>query len=155
MTATKAKKQNTDKRKDSLNFFSAEEIAEISRPYFEEGIKAGFPSPAGDFAETSIDLNKELIQNPNATFYARVCGDSMMDMGIDDGDLLVIDKSKEPSTGKVAVCFIDGEFTLKQIKLENDFCLLLPANKKYEPLKVNADNNFFIWGIVTYVIKKL
>jgi DNA polymerase V len=150
-----AKNKNTNTTEELLAFYSPGEENESVQPFFEEGIKAGFPSPAGDFAETSIDLNKELIQNPNATFYARVCGDSMIDMGIDDGDLLVIDKSKEARSGMVAVCYIDGEFTLKQIKLENDYCLLLPANKTYKPIKVDAENNFIIWGMVTYVIKKL
>jgi len=116
-------------------------------------VKAGFPSPAEDFMETAIDLNVELLKNPAATFFCRVSGDSMCDMGINDGDLLIIDKSLEPQDGKVAVCYIDGEFTLKKIKLEPNCCWLIPANKKYKPVKVTADNNFIVWGIVTHSIK--
>jgi len=110
-------------------------------------VKAGFPSPAEDFMETSIDLNIELLKNPASTFFCRVSGDSMHDMGINDGDLLIIDKSLEPQDGKVAVCYIDGEFTLKKIKLEQDCCWLIPANKQYKPIKVTADNDFIVWGV--------
>ncbi len=79
----------------------------------------------------------------------------MKDAGIDDGDLLVIDKSLEPKNGKIAVCFVDGEFTIKRIKIEKDCCWLMPANDKYKPIQVTADNDFLIWGIVVHVIKSL
>jgi DNA polymerase V len=118
-----------------------------------EGISAGFPSPALDFVDLSIDLNKQLIKHPSATFYGRVKGQSMKDLGIHDGDLLVIDKSLEPVNGKIAICYIDGEFTIKTIKLDTHCCWLMPANESYQPIKVTADNNFLIWGIVTHVIK--
>lgn len=117
------------------------------------GVSAGFPSPADDFLDSRIDLNKELISNSLATYYGRVSGDSMQDLGIHDGDLLVIDKSKPVSNGKVAVCFVDGEFTLKTIKIEKDCFWLIPANEKYKPIQVTKDNDFVVWGIVTYVIK--
>ena len=138
---------------ESFDFFSAETEAELSIPIAEGGISAGFPSPAEDFLDLSIDLNKELIKNPSSTFYARVKGQSMQDMGIDSGDLVIIDKSIEPKNGKIAICFIDGEFTMKRIKIEKDCCWLVPANKKYQPIKVTADNDFVIWGIVVHVIK--
>jgi len=127
---------------------------QMDLPLAENGIVAGFPSPADDFFEVSIDLNKELIKHPSATFYGRVEGDSMRDEGIEDGDLLVIDRSLEPSDGKIAVCFIDGEFTVKKIRIEKDAVWLMPANPDYKPVKVTAENEFIIWGIVTYVIKK-
>lgn len=117
------------------------------------GVSAGFPSPADDFLDSRIDLNKELITNPSATYYGRVSGDSMKDLGIHEGDLLVIDKSKPVTNGKVAVCFVDGEFTLKTIKIEKDCCWLMPANENYKPVQVTEDNDFVVWGIVTYVIK--
>jgi DNA polymerase V len=122
-------------------------------PFVKEGISAGFPSPAEDFLDASIDLNKELIKNPSATFYGKVRGNSMKDLGIHDGDLLVIDKSLEPQNGKIAICFIDGEFTIKTIKLEKDCIWLLPANADYKPIKVTKDNDFLVWGIVINVIK--
>ncbi len=125
----------------------------IERPFIDSGIKAGFPSPAEDFSEISIDLNVELLHNPASTFFSRVNGDSMQDIGISNGDLLVVDKSIEPKDGKIAVCYIDGDFTLKMIKVEKDCCWLIPANKNYEPIKVTDENDFIVWGVVTYVVK--
>ncbi len=116
-------------------------------------VKAGFPSPAGDFEESTIDLNKELIKHPLSTFFCRVSGDSMKDIGIYDGDLLVIDKSESPKNGSIAVCYIDGEFTLKKIEIEKDCCWLIPANENYKPIKVTEENEFIVWGIVKHAIK--
>jgi len=136
-----------------LDIYSASSETVMELPLVTEGISAGFPSPAMDFVDVSIDLNKHLIKHPSATFYGRVKGQSMKDVGIHDGDLLVIDKSLEPVDGKIAICFIDGEFTIKTIKLETGICWLMPANENYQPIKVTSDNNFLIWGIVTHVIK--
>lgn len=116
-------------------------------------ICAGFPSPAQDYAEGGIDLNRELVKNPAATFFGRVKGDSMTGAGIDDGDLIVIDKSLEASEGDIAVCFLDGEFTLKRIHIDRDVLWLMPENPKYKKIKVTADQNFKVWGVVTYSIK--
>lgn len=138
-----------------LDIYSALTDTELELPLVSDGISAGFPSPALDFVDLSIDLNKHLIKHPSSTFYGRVKGESMKDDGINNGDLLVIDKSLNPTNGKIAVCYIDGEFTIKKIKLEKDFCWLIPANENYKPIKVTADNDFLIWGIVTHVIKSL
>ncbi len=138
-----------------LDIYSAATFTELNLPYIEAGISAGFPSPADDFLDASIDLNKALIKNPNATFYGRVKGNSMIDAGLSNGDLLIIDKSLEPQDGKIAVCFIDGEFTVKRIKIEKNGCYLMPANSRYQPMRVTADNDFIIWGIVTAVIKSV
>lgn len=137
-----------------FEFFSANTSSSMELPLIDGGIAAGFPSPAQDYIDLKIDLNKELIDNPSSTFYARVKGSSMIDAGISDGDILVIDKSLEPHDGDTAVCFIDGEFTLKSIKIEPNAIFLIPANSKFSPIKVTEDNNFCIWGIVTYSIKK-
>ena len=137
-----------------LEFYSASTDVSIDRPMFSDGISAGFPSPAQDFSEHPIDLNLALLKNPASTFFSKVSGDSMKDIGIHDGDLLIIDKSLEPVDGKIAVCFIDGEFTLKRIKIDKDFCWLEPANENYKPIKVTEDNDFIVWGIVTFVIKE-
>lgn len=118
-------------------------------------VKAGFPSPAGDYMELKIDLNRELVTNPDSTFYARVKGNSMINSGLNEGDVLVIDRSLEPATGKIAVCYIDGEFTVKHLKIEKNVCWLVPANNEFEPIKVTEENNFIVWGIVSYVIKKV
>ncbi|MEZ4840829.1 MAG: translesion error-prone DNA polymerase V autoproteolytic subunit [Flavobacteriaceae bacterium] len=128
---------------------------ELKLPFVENGISAGFPSPAEDFLDSVIDLNKELIKNPDATFFGRVKGYSMKNAGLNNGDLLIIDKSLEPTNGKIAVCFIDGEFTVKRIKIEKNICWLIPENDDYKPIKVTPDNDFLIWGIVTTVIKIL
>ena len=124
-------------------------------PLSTSGVSAGFPSPADDHFTFKLDINKVLIKNPTATFYARVNGVSMIDDGIDDGDLLVIDKSVDPYDNCLSVCYIDGEFTLKRFSLKKDHALLMPANKNYKPIKVTEDNNFIIWGVVRYVIKKV
>ena len=118
-------------------------------------IKAGFPSPAQDYVENGIDLNRELVKNPSSTFFGRARGTSMEGAGIYDGDLLIIDKSIEPYEGAVAVCFIDGEFTLKRIHFEKDGAQmravwLVPENDTFLPIKVTEENQFIIWGIVTY-----
>ena len=121
----------------------------------EEGISAGFPSPAEDFKETRISLDKVAVKNEAATFYARVAGQSMIGAGLDDGDLLVIDRSLEPQDGKIAVCLIDGDFTVKRLKVEKDCVWLMAENKRYKPIQVTEENELMIWGIVTHVLKAL
>ncbi|PHR46490.1 MAG: peptidase S24 [Fluviicola sp.] len=137
----------------TLDIFVSDTSSELKLPLVEHGISAGFPSPADDFLDISIDLNKEFVKNKMATFFARVKGDSMKDVGIDEGDLLIVDRSLEPKNRKIAVCFIDGEFTVKRIKIEKNVVCLVAENKAYAPIKVTEDNNFIIWGIVTNVIK--
>ena len=139
----------------NLDIYTAEVSEDTTIPFIDSGISAGFPSPAEDFEEQGIDLNKELIRHKEATFFGRVKGNSMIDAGLNDGDLLVIDKSLEPANGKIAVCFIDGEFTVKRIKIEKDIVWLIAENKNYAPIKVTSENDFIIWGIVTAVIKKV
>ncbi|MGB2128570.1 MAG: LexA family protein [Flavicella sp.] len=141
--------------KNSLELFQAATDTSLPLSVVENGISAGFPSPADDFLDNKIDLNKELIKNPSTTFYGRVKGDSMIGAGLDDGDLLVIDKSLEPRDNRIAVCFIDGEFTVKRIQVAADCIWLLAENDKYAPIKVTQDNDFLIWGIVINVIKNV
>lgn len=150
---SKSLKINKINTSSTLDFYSANTNSVLELPLVEGGIAAGFPSPAQDYIDLSIDLNKELINNPSSTFYARVKGSSMIDAGISDGDILVVDKSLEPQDGDTAVCFIDGEFTLKFIRIESDAVYLVPANPAFKPIKVTEENNFCIWGIVTYSIK--
>ena len=139
----------------SLHFFQPDKEHQKTLHWAQEGISAGFPSPADDFKELRISIDQEVVRNEAATFYARVSGESMQGAGLDDGDLLVIDRSLEPKDNKIAVCFIDGEFTVKRLKVEADCIYLIPENKKYPPLKVTEENELIIWGIVTYVVKKL
>lgn len=139
----------------TIDIYSALTETEIQLPVVTEGISAGFPSPALDFVDLTIDLNKHLIKHPSATFYGRVKGNSLKNAGISDGDLLVIDRSLEPANGKIAVCYIDGEFTAKRIKLTKNELWLLPENEDYEPIKIEKENDFLVWGVVTFVIKSL
>lgn len=136
-----------------LTICSANTTEKVERPIVGN-INAGFPSPADDFIELSIDLNKELIRNKDATFFGRVNGNSMIKIGIGDGDLVVIDKSITPTDGKIAVCNIDGEFTIKRIKIEKDCIWLVAENDDFKPIKVSGDSQLEIWGVVTGVIKK-
>ncbi|MBP6385921.1 MAG: translesion error-prone DNA polymerase V autoproteolytic subunit [Pseudarcicella sp.] len=138
-----------------IDLFSAETETELSLPFVEAGISAGFPSPALDFIDISIDLNKHLIKHPSATFYGRVKGDSLKNAGIHNGDLLIIDRSLEPTNGKISVCYIDGEFTAKRIKITKNEIWLIAENEDYQPIIVTKDNDFLIWGVVTHVIKNV
>ncbi len=146
-----------DKRKKNFGdvvIHRAVAKSSIKIPWADVSIQAGFPSPADDYIAAPIDLNRELIANPASTFLGRIRGDSMIDAGIFDGDLVVVDKALSPRSGDVAVCFIDGEFTIKYIKFQNKSILLIPANKEFSPIRVTADNEFMIWGIVTYSIRR-
>ena len=143
-------KQNTP-----LTFFTPENFNSLGAVYFDTGISAGFPSPAEDFKQERLSLDNELIKNKEATFFARVSGQSMIDAGLSDNDLLVIDRSLSPAHNKIAICFLDGEFTVKRLKVEKDEVWLQPENKNYQPIKITEENDFVIWGIVTNVIKKV
>lgn len=138
-----------------LIFFHPDQDQQKSLHLVQEGISAGFPSPADDFKELRISIDQEVVRNEEATFYARVSGESMQGAGLDNGDLLVIDRSMEPQHDKIAVCYIDGEFTVKRLKVAADGVFLIPENPKYQPIKVTEENELIIWGIVTYVVKKL
>lgn len=141
-----------DENDARLTFIMPDTSAEMELPLASSGVSAGFPSPADDHLEPPLDLNKYLIRNPAATFYARVEGDSMKDDCINDGDLLLVDKSEEPYDGCVAVCFLDGEFTLKRLRIEGRRITLMPANKRYKPIEVKQGEDFSIWGVVRYSI---
>lgn len=139
----------------SLQFLTPKHTDSNGAIFVDTGISAGFPSPADDFRETRISLDEELIVNKEATFFARVNGQSMIGAGLDDQDLLVIDRSLEPENNKIAVCFLDGEFTVKRLKVKGEEIWLQPENPNYPIIKVTKENNFVIWGIVTNVIKRV
>ena len=143
------------KAKENLIFFQPQQDQNRSMPLAHTGISAGFPSPADDFKELRISIDQEVVKNEEATFYARVAGQSMQGAGLDDGDLLVIDRSKDPEDNAIAVCFVDGEFTVKRLKVEAECVYLMPENPAYSPIKVTEDNQLIIWGVVTYVVKKV
>ena len=131
------------------------EAAELALE-FAESIHAGFPSPAADHTGERINLTRCLTPNPETTFYAHVDGDSMCDAGILDGDLIVVDRSLEPKNGDFIVAYIDGEYTVKEFQLDpSGACAwLIPHNPAFPKIQVTADNNFSVWGVVTYAIHK-
>lgn len=119
-------------------------------------IRAGFPSPAEEYLRDSLDFNRDMIRHPEATFYGRVKGDSMIDAGIADGDIAVIDRSKEPRNGSIIVAYINNEFTIKYLDTTHKaegYIELRPANKKYKTIRINTDDEFEVWGVVVYTIK--
>lgn len=123
---------------------------------YAPSIKAGFPSPADDYQHDTLDFNRDFIQHPEATFFGRVDGDSMIDAGICDGDLAIIDRSLEPSDGDVVVAYVNEEFTIKYLDLshkEEGFIELRPANKNFKPIYIDADDDFEVWGVVIWTIR--
>ena len=142
-------------KKEKLIFLKPKKENSIGQWLVMNGISAGFPSPADDFKEVRISLDNELVKNQESTFYARVSGNSMVNAGISDGDLLVIDRGIDIINNKIAVCFIDGEFTVKRIIKRQNKLYLKPENKAYSEIEIKPENELKIWGVVTYVIKKI
>lgn len=139
---------------NDIQIFTPDLSTEIRLPYFDIGIPAGFPSPAQDYIEGNLDLNKELIQNKAATFCARVGGDSMEPL-MHYGDLVIVDRSLDPFDQCIAVCLLDDGFTIKRLDMkEKGVVKLIPENPRYPIETVNSDTNFQIWGIVKAVIHK-
>ena len=142
---------------NEIQILTAEIGEEVLLPYYPEGIRAGFPSPATDYEEESIDLNTELIHHRDATFFARVKGDSMIDAGYIPGDLLVIDRALEPQDGDVVIAYVDGGFTIKELDLSQKnkgVIWLVPHNDAYERIKITPEQTGMIWGVVTYCIHR-
>lgn len=120
-------------------------------------VKAGFPSPAEDIRE-KLDLIKLLVRHKASTFFFRISGVSMVDAAMDEGDIIIVDRAIDPYNGCKAVCFIDGEYTVKRVEMADNRVRLMPANElntAYKPIEVTPENNFIIWGVVTYTIKKM
>lgn len=138
-----------------LQFLKSDLTSIIEVPFFEGGIPCGFPSPANDFVELKISFDKEVFgTSPSTTFCARVTGHSMKNAGIDDGDIVVIDRILEPKDGAIALCVIDNEFTLKRLKVESDCVWLVPENDEFKPIQITNNDSFYVWGMLTYVLKK-
>jgi len=125
---------------------------ELNLPLFSARVQAGFPSPADDHLERSIDLNEELIQHPAATFFVRVKGESMHDAGIQSGDILVVDRSLAPTDRKIVVAMIDGEFTVKRFRNQDGRIFLEAANEQFPKIEVSGDQELVVWGVVSFVI---
>jgi len=123
--------------------------------FYKEGVECGFPSPARDFTEGSIDLNEELISHPNSTFVVRARGDSMIDAGIYPGDLVLVDRSLRPPNGSVVIAVLDGELSIKILNIESKKITLSSANKNYADVPISEEMDFTIWGVCTYVVHNL
>ncbi len=135
--------------------YKPDESTKFSQPIFEAMVPAGFPSPAADYEEGKLDLNKHLIKNSAATFFVRVTGDSMLKAGIHSGDLLVVDRSIEPRDKNVVIAVVNGELTVKRIRIRKNKLTLEAENDNYKSQQINEDMEFEVWGVVTNVIHSL
>lgn len=155
----KAKDNNTSSGTgtiENIKLLKGEWLSRLSLT-LAPNIKAGFPSPADDYLRDSLDFNRDLIKNPEATFYGRVSGDSMRDAGINEGDIAVIDRSLQPTDGDVIVAYVNEEFTIKYLDLthkEEGYIELRPANPDYSPIRIDSTDNFRVWGVVVWTIKQ-
>jgi DNA polymerase V len=129
-------------------------LTKYEQPLFEAGVSAGFPSPAADYEEGRLDLNSHLIRNPAATFFVKAVGDSMVGAGIHSGDLLVVDRSLEPRDKNIVIAVINGELTVKRIRIRKRRITLEPENEDYPSQEISEETEFEVWGVVTSVIHK-
>ncbi|MCS4269611.1 MULTISPECIES: translesion error-prone DNA polymerase V autoproteolytic subunit [Raoultella] len=136
-----------------MQFFTPTELHQIVvLPMFNDLVPCGFPSPAQDYIERRIDLNELMIQHPSATYFVKSSGDSMIDAGIGEGDLLVVDSSRKAEHGSIVIAAIDGEFTVKRLQL-HPFVMLKPENAAYKPIMIGSDDSLEVFGVVTYIVK--
>jgi len=135
--------------------FKFNKTKSLERPLLGANVPAGFPSPAQDYIEATLDLNEFLIAHPHATFFVKVDGYSMIDAGIQPDDLLVVDRALEAVHNKIIIAIVDGELTVKRLKIVDGVYWLVPENIDYMPLRIDESNDLVIWGVVTYVIHKL
>ncbi|MCD4736818.1 MAG: translesion error-prone DNA polymerase V autoproteolytic subunit [Bacteroidales bacterium] len=141
--------------RNNVGFLNPAGKNENEIPLFTCSAQAGFPSPAEDFLEKRLDLNDYLIKNQSATFLVKVSGDSMKNAGILDGDILVIDRSVEPVSGKIVLAVLDGEFTVKKLIKKNNQVCLVPENESFTAIRITEIMDFKVWGVVTFAIHKV
>jgi DNA polymerase V len=142
------------KHTDNLDFFAVDDEIASTIPMFSDAVQAGFPSPAEDHMDMELNLNDHLVQNPSATFCVKAIGESMKDAGIQSGDIMIVDKSLEPSNRSIVLAVIDGEFTVKRVNMNENELYLMPENNSFSPIKITKEMDFQVWGIVTYIIHK-
>lgn len=155
-----SKKKKNPSRPDAeqtplLDVYMPDLSQRISLPLFQTPVSAGFPSPADDYEERKLDLNEHLVARPASTFFVKVSGESMTGAGINDGDLLIIDRSAVVTDKKIVIGVVNGEFTVKRIRKKGLQLFLEPENADYQPIEITAEMDFSIWGVVTYVIHKV
>ncbi len=136
----------------TLELYASDTSTTLNMPYFENGVSAGFPSPAEDHMHSKIDLNNLLVENPSATYYVRVNGDSMLGAGILSGDLLIVDRSIEVTNNCIVVAHLDGEFTVKRIKKIKNKIFLQAENNNYKPIEITKEMDFELFGVVAHAI---
>ena len=136
----------------TLEIYASDTSTTLNMPYFENGVSAGFPSPAEDHMHSTIDLNNLLIENPSATYYVRVNGDSMLGAGILSGDLLIVDRAIEVTNNCIVVAHLDGEFTVKRIKKIKNKIFLQAENNNYKPIEITKEMDFELFGVVAHAI---
>ena len=145
----------TQKKLSFPEIFNFNKRRRLKLPLFVARVSAGFPSSADDFLDKKLDLNEFLVAHPAATFFVRAGGESMTGAGIQPGDILVVDRAINPSSGQVVIAVLNGELTVKRIIKKESKLLLEPANPKFAPIEITEDANFEVWGVVTYVIHNL
>ena len=139
---------------ENIKIYKTKNLSSLSLDFYINPVSAGFPSPAEDHLDIALDLNEYLIKHPAATFYIYARGDSMINAGIYDGDLLIVDRSLDPKLKSIVIAIINGEFTVKRISKNKTGLYLMPDNATYKPIKITSDMDFEIWGVVTHTIHK-
>ncbi|MGC6470992.1 MAG: LexA family protein [Flavobacteriales bacterium] len=147
----KFKYLNTDKK---LQFYTIEDVDLNDVPLYGDTVPAGFPSPADDYLDMDLNLHDYLVQHPSATFCVRAVGDSMIDAGIQSHDVMVVDRALTPKNNDIVLAVVNGEFTVKRIKKNDNELFLIPANDNYRPVKITQEMDFQVWGVVTFIIHK-
>lgn len=151
----KKKKSEENEPALKLEIFPASGDTLLELPVASEPVPAGFPSPAEDYRDQKLDLNQLLIKRPSSTFFVRVSGESMTNAGIFDGDLLVVDRSVQPTDKKIIIGVVNGEFTVKRIRKRGEKIFLVPANPSFKETEITPEMNFVVWGVVMYCIHRV
>lgn len=144
-----------EQKDSSLAIYQFAPKRTLQVPMLQEYVPAGFPSPANDYMGKSLDLNEYLIKHPSATYFIRVEGSSMIDAGINSGDMLIVDRAVEPRDGSIVVAALNGEFTVKRVRNHNGSLYLVSENKTFAPIKITEDMDFELWGVVTHAIHQV
>ena len=139
---------------NKLNFYTIEDSSLGDIPLYGDAVPAGFPSPADDYLDMDLNLHDYLVQHPSATFCVKAIGDSMIDAGIQSSDVMVVDRALTPKNNDIVLAVVNGEFTVKRIKKNEEELYLMPANENYRPMKITEDMDFQVWGVVTFIIHK-
>ena len=150
---TKYNDMDDNKPIDGAEIITLDEIKHLKLPYFE-GLAAGYPSPAGDYQHESLDLNDKFVQHPEASYFVRVSGESMIGIGIYDGDICLVDRLEEPRDGSIVVAFVNGGLTVKTLDTstrDKGYLRLMPHNQEFKPIIIDADDQFILQGKVTSI----